>query len=257
MVVHYQNWLAFAYTNLPVQNFIPSQREKKTYWKKLEKTSLVVHLSFLHAKQLLRKLLSEGLQIDANLLLGLMPANHTPTRCTNPCPPVFKRVGVSIHKLVDSHLDKSRPVALKIRSWLIFNVQDLIVKLRASKQQADRKKLIASVSMGFVVIAILNLKQWVAFTTFVPVKISAHLSLKKISDVAVGIENSMNSDEAIYRRKVSMSLKWWRLYKTITIGKLHIPENFPHRRSLTEQQLPEEIKKGNLFGYVQCNIEVP
>ena len=124
--------------------------------------------------------------------VGIDVSQPYPYSITNPCPPVFERVGISIHKPVYSHLDKTRPVALKIRSWLIFNVQDLIVKLRASKQQADRKKLIASVSMGFVLIAILYLKQWVAFATFVPVKSSAHLSLKKIPNVAVGNENSMN-----------------------------------------------------------------
>ena len=51
--------------------------------------------------------------------------------------------------------------------------------------------------------------------------------------------------------------EWWRLYKTTTNAKLHIRENFPYRRSLTEQQLIEEIKKGKIFGYVQCDIEVP
>ena len=102
------------------------------------------------------------------------------------CPSVFICVGISIQKPVDSHLDKTRPVALKIWSYLIFNEQDLIVKLRASTLQADRKKLTALVLMGFVLIAILCLKQWVAFITFVTVKSSAHLSLKKISKVAVG-----------------------------------------------------------------------
>ena len=159
-----------------------------------EKTSLVAHLSFLHAKQLLMKLLSESLQTYANPLLELMPDNYTPTRCANPRPPVFIRVGISIHKPVDSHLDKRRPTrrALKIRSCIILNVEDLIVKLRASTQQADRRKLIASVLMGFFLIAKLCLKQWVAFTTFVPVKSSAHLLLKKLSNVAVGKENSMD-----------------------------------------------------------------
>ena len=51
--------------------------------------------------------------------------------------------------------------------------------------------------------------------------------------------------------------EWWRLYKTTTNVKLHIRENFPYRRSLTEYQLLGGIKKGNLFGYVQCEIEVP
>ena len=33
-------------------------------------------------------------------------------------------------------------------------------------------------------------------------------------------------------------------------------EIFPYSRSLTEHQLFEGIKNGNLFGYVQCDIEV-
>ena len=51
--------------------------------------------------------------------------------------------------------------------------------------------------------------------------------------------------------------EWWRLYKTTTNVKLHIRQNFPYRRSFTEQQLLEGMKNGNLFGYVQCDIEVP
>ena len=47
----------------------------------------------------------------------------------------------------------------------------------------------ASVLLGFVLIALLRLKQWVAFTTFVPVKSSAHPLRKQISNVAVGKEN--------------------------------------------------------------------
>ena len=102
--------------------FYPFTEGDKDLLKKFEKTSLVAHLSFLHAKQLLIKLLSESLQTYANLLLELMPVNYTPTRCANPCPPVFIRNGISIQKPVDSHLDKTRPVALKIWSCLIFNV---------------------------------------------------------------------------------------------------------------------------------------
>ena len=50
--------------------------------------------------------------------------------------------------------------------------------------------------------------------------------------------------------------EWWRPYKTTINVKLHIRENFPYGRSLTEHQLLEGIKEGNLFGYVQCDIEV-
>ena len=216
----------------------------------------------LHAKQLLMKLLSGSLQLYASLLLGLTLANYIPTRCVNPCLPVLIRIGIWTQKRVNSHLDKTRPVALKIWSCLIFDEQDLIVKLRAFTLQADRRKLTAWVLMRFVPIAILCLKQWVAFTTFVTVKSSAHLSLKKISNVAVGKENSMKWDEGFVQEKGFTVIKmweceWWRLYKTATNVKQHIRENFPYRRSLTEQQLLEGIKKGSLFGYVQWDLEVP
>ena len=48
----------------------------------------------------------------------------------------------------------------------------------------------------------------------------------------------------------------WRLYKTTNTVKQHIREHFPYRCSLAAEQLLEEIKKGKLFGYVQCDIEV-
>ena len=51
--------------------------------------------------------------------------------------------------------------------------------------------------------------------------------------------------------------EWWRLYKTTKTVKQHIREHFPFRRSLAAEQFLEEIKKEKLFGYVQCDIEVP
>ena len=51
--------------------------------------------------------------------------------------------------------------------------------------------------------------------------------------------------------------EWWRLYRTTNTVEQHIREHFPYRRSLAAEQLLEEKKKGKLFGYVQCDIEVP
>ena len=51
--------------------------------------------------------------------------------------------------------------------------------------------------------------------------------------------------------------EWWRLHKTTTYFKLHIREYFRQRRSLTEHQLLERIKKVHFFYYAQCDIEVP
>ena len=119
----------------------------------------VVYLLFLHAKHLLMKILFESLQTNANLLLGLTLANYTPARCVNPCLSFYIRLGIWTKKRVDSYLNKTRPAASKIWSCPISNEQDLIVKLRASTLQADKRKLTASVLMGFVFIAILCLKQ--------------------------------------------------------------------------------------------------
>ena len=74
------------------------------------------------------KLLFENQQTYANVLLGLTLAIYTPTRCVNPCRPVFIHAGISIQKRVDSYLDKTRLAALKKWSCLISNEQDQNVK---------------------------------------------------------------------------------------------------------------------------------
>ena len=49
----------------------------------------------------------------------------------------------------------------------------------------------------------------------------------------------------------------WSLYKTDASVKSHLRENFPYRRPLTEEELLQRIIVGRLFGYVQCDIEMP
>ena len=51
--------------------------------------------------------------------------------------------------------------------------------------------------------------------------------------------------------------EWWSLYKTDASVKSHLRENFPYRRPLSEEGLMQEIIDVRLFGYVQCDIEVP
>ena len=51
--------------------------------------------------------------------------------------------------------------------------------------------------------------------------------------------------------------EWWSLYKTEASVKSHLRENFPYSRPLNEEQLFQGILDGRLFGYVQCDIEVP
>ena len=58
----------------------------------------------------------------------------------------------------------------------------------------------------------------------------------------------------------------WNLYKTDNVVKQHLRESFLWEaffrgkmptKCLPEKRLLENIKSGSLFGYVQCNIEVP
>ena len=51
--------------------------------------------------------------------------------------------------------------------------------------------------------------------------------------------------------------EWWNLYKTTTCFKKHLRESFPFKRPLREERLLEKIGSGKVFGYVQCDIEVP
>ena len=197
----------FAYTNLLMQISILSRKAKKTFWKKSKKCCWCPSISFSHAKQLSMKLLFESLPTYANLLLWLMPANYITTRCVNLCLTVFIRFGISNQKRVDSHLDKTRPAALKIWSCPISNEQDMNVKLQASLQRAERRKLTVSVLMGFFLIATLCLKPWVTFTTSVPVKSCVLLSLKRMFNVVARRESSMHWDDTIYKRKASRLLK--------------------------------------------------
>ena len=140
-------------------------------------------------------------------IVGIDASQLFPTRCVNPCWPVSIRVGISIQKRVDSYLDKTRPAALKIWWCPTSNEQDQSVKMRASLQQADRRKMTASVLMGFVFIATLCLKPWVAFTTSAPVKSCVPLSLKKKFNVVARRESSMHWDDIINKKKVSKILK--------------------------------------------------
>ena len=51
--------------------------------------------------------------------------------------------------------------------------------------------------------------------------------------------------------------EWWSLYKTDASVKSHLRKNFRYERPLSEEKLLQGIIHGRLFGYVQCDFEVP
>ena len=243
-----------------MQNSIQSQKEIKTFWRKFEKMLLVVHLSFLHAKQLSMKLLFESLHTYANLLLGLTLANYIPTRCVNQYLPVFLRIGIWTQKRVDSHFDKTRPAALKISSCPISNEQDQNVKMKASLEQVDRRKLIALVLMGSHCNTVFEAMG--CFYHFCPCQ-ELRLSFTE-EDIQRGSKKRELDalrrhciQEKGYKVIEMWECEWWRLYKTTNTVEQHIREHFLYRRSLAAEQLLKEIKEGKLFGYVGCDIELP
>ena len=51
--------------------------------------------------------------------------------------------------------------------------------------------------------------------------------------------------------------EWLNLYETTKCVEEHLRESFPYKLPLREERLLQRIRSSKLFGYVQCNIEVP
>ena len=222
---------------------------------------LLVLLSFLHARQLLMKLSFESLQTNANQSWGLMLVISSSTWSVNLCTPACRRDRIPIQRKIHLHLNKIRLVALKLWSCSIFNEQNQVAKLRASIQQADRRKSTRSVFMVIVLNGTLCSKQLVAFTTFVPVKKFDRLSLKKNFKVVVKRKSWLYWDNAFYEKWALLSLKCGSVKggdcTRQAIKSKHISEkNCLYRRSLAAENLLEELQNEKLFGYVRFDKTV-
>ena len=127
---------------------------------------LVVRLSFLLEKQLLMKLSFDKQQIYANFFVGIDASQLYTYLMSQPLPN-----GLCTRWDVDSETSRLTPRHDETRSWgntVMSYFQrrkpGQAVKLKASRQQADRRKMTAAVVMHFVHIATLSLKLWFAFT---------------------------------------------------------------------------------------------
>ena len=73
----------------------------------------------------------------------------------------------------------------------------------------------------------------------------------------------MRCVEITYNQRVTKLLKCGSvsggvsLYKTVASIKSHLRKNFPYRHPLSEEGLLQGVIDEQLFGYVQCDIEVP
>ena len=50
---------------------------------------------------------------------------------------------------------------------------------------------------------------------------------------------------------------WWETVKDDESVKIHVRNNFPFKLPLTQESLLTKISEDKLFGYVQCDLEVP
>ena len=60
-----------------------------------------------------------------------------------------------------------------------------------------------------------------------------------------------------YKNIEMWECNWWELYRSDATVKNHPRAKFPDQRPLSEERLMQEIKSRRLFGYVQCDLEVP
>ena len=51
--------------------------------------------------------------------------------------------------------------------------------------------------------------------------------------------------------------EWWDLVQANSMLKNHVRKNFPYKLPLSNEKLLARIEEDNLFGYVQCDLEVP
>ena len=216
---------------------------------------LLAHLSYLHENQLLAKLFFS----KSNKLMQFFVGNdgsqpHLYLMC-QPMPPVFMRIGILILGQVESYLDNTRPVVLKIFTTNRSKVQNQVLY---NRQKEDNWPLqccfFSHCGTGFEALG--------CFYHFCAChKIRPSLTEQDIHRASK--KRELDELRRSYIKKKVFTViemwecEWWRLYKTTSDLKLHIRESFSDRRSLTEHQLLEGIRKGNFFGYVQCDIEVP
>ena len=189
---------------------------------------MVVQLSFFHAEQMLMKLLFENQKTYANLLLGLMPANYTHTRCVNPCQPVLISNGILLQRRSDWCLDKTRPAALKLWSCLIFKEQDHNAKIVSFYTTGRQKEIDGFNYDGFCSDCSNVSEVTVAYTTFVHFKKYVHTPLKKIFYVT----RKRELDE-LRQSYLQWECEWWRLYNTTTnVKQTTYPGELP-RQTIT------------------------
>ena len=243
-VVHYQTWLSFTYTNLSMRNYILSQREIKTCSRNFELTSLVVHLSFLRANQMLMKLLSESLQTIAKLYVS------------SSCQPMT--TGLYTRLDIDSETSSFTPwqnktLSFENRVMSQFQCSKPGCKIESFHTTGRQKKIDRFSNDGFCSHCNTVFEAMGCSYHFCPCQ-ELRPSLTEEDIQRGSTKKELDELRPGYIQEKGFTVigmwkcEWWKFYKTTTNAKLLVQESFSYRWSLTEHQRLERIKSGNLFG---------
>ena len=167
-----------------------------------------------------------------------------------------------ILKLRASEVAKTNLIPSRIWFCLTFNEVDQIAKLRVLSLLVDKKIDCFSVH-GICFLRSTVFEAMGCYYHSCP-NHEARPSLTD-ADIETGVKKRQQDEmrrDYIQRKGYQIVEVWeceWlcRLYKSDETVKSHLRENFPYRRPLSEEQLLEGIIDGRLFGYDQCDIELP
>ena len=181
-----------------------------------------------------------------------MSADYIPNRCVNPCLPVFIRVGISIPKQVDWHLDKNNTRSFENMVMSCFQLSRPECEIESCFTTGRQKKIDGFSVDGFCSHCNTVFEAMGCFYHFCPCQeLRPFLTEKDIWH-----RNKKREFDALRRHYIQekghnvtemWKCEWWRLYKTTNTVKHYIQKHFPYRRSLPAEQLLEWIKEGNFF----------
>ena len=220
----------------------------------------VVHLSFLHAKQLLINFFFENQKTYANLLLGLTSSQLYPYSKCQPMPTGFytrwdfdSETSRFIHRQHKTRSFENMVMFSSQRTRPVCEIDSLFTTGRQKKTDCF------SVD-GFCSHCNTVFEAMSCF--FCPCQ-ELRPSLTE-EDIQRGSKKRvldalrrLYMQEKGYKFFEIWECERWRLCKTTKTVKQQIREHFSYRRSLAAEQLLEEIKEGKVFDYLQCEIEGP
>ena len=157
------------------------------------------------------------------------------------------------------HQNKSRSFENMVMSY--FQRVRPQCKFESLYTATTQKKLMHTSLRAFVDAATLCLKLWEAIFNIAHFKKLVFRSLTKKKSERH--QKKLDEQREQYLQKKSYSViemcecDCWNMYKTDNFVKQHLRESLPCKSPLREERFQENVKSGSLFGYVQCDNEVP